>query len=243
MFYISISNGLIEGDHHEKMGNAIWLYMWLIDKVTKIDDEGLGWVLGGKPLQIEEIKHIPRRSCQRYISILKKNQYITVTRTMRGVIIKVTKAKKSFGRQTRHVPKVAHLDMPELAHGDTKIGASQTKIGASNKTVQYDSTVGHSETSSHTDVVDVIDSFKPVNPAYQKWFAIPPQRKAIERMIKIHGKEQILKVVAILPKSNTIPYLPIITTPIQLEDKWATLAAGLIKEKEKITNKNKVAFS
>ena len=138
MFYITISNGLLEGDHHNRMGNSVWLFMWLIDKVTKIDEDGWGWVLGGKPINLEEIQHIPRRSTQRYLAILKKEGYIEIIRTMRGIIIKVAKAKKRF----QGAPKMAHHnDEPEMAHQDTKNGASQTKSGASNKTVSVDRTV------------------------------------------------------------------------------------------------------
>jgi hypothetical protein len=47
-----VSNGLLE--HKDRMGAAIWEYLWLIDKVTKDEPDGQGKfngvVLGGKPL-------------------------------------------------------------------------------------------------------------------------------------------------------------------------------------------------
>lgn len=47
-----VSNGLLE--HKDRMGAAIWEYLWLIDRVTKDEPDGLGKfngvVLGGKPL-------------------------------------------------------------------------------------------------------------------------------------------------------------------------------------------------
>ena len=112
------------------MGNSVWLFMWLIDKITKIDNEGWGWVLGGKPIKLENIKHLPRRTTQRYFSTLKKEGYISIQYTMRGMIIKVKKAKKKFNNG---MPKVAHLDV--------KSGAPRVKSGAPNKTVSVDSTV------------------------------------------------------------------------------------------------------
>jgi len=81
------------------------------------------------------------------------------------------------------------------------------------------------------EVVSLIDSFKEVNPSYGRWFANKTQRAAISRLIEIHGAEQVKKVVAILPKTNTIPYIPTITTPVQLEDKWAQLESCLQKKK------------
>jgi hypothetical protein len=50
MFYITVSNGLLKDDHRKRIGSAVWEFMWLIDKITRIDEDGKGWVLGGKPI-------------------------------------------------------------------------------------------------------------------------------------------------------------------------------------------------
>lgn len=89
------------------------------------------------------------------------------------------------------------------------------------------------------DIVDIVDAFKPVNPAFGKWYGNRTQRQAIERMIQVHTLERLLKVIALLPQTNVRSYMPTITTPLQLEDKWASLAAGLVKEKEKLQAKGK----
>ena len=82
----------------------------------------------------------------------------------------------------------------------------------------------------------IIDLFKDVNPAYKKWFGNKTQRKAVDNLLERYGFEKLQKVIALLPKTNKIMYLPTITTPLQLEDKWAALEAGLTKEKNKIIN-------
>ena len=98
MFYISISNGLLEGKHQAKMGSAVWQYMWLIDKVTKIDEQGVGWVLGGKPIKLEELAiHITRDAVSRNLKKLEKEGYIKIKHAPYGLIITVMKAKKRFG--------------------------------------------------------------------------------------------------------------------------------------------------
>jgi hypothetical protein len=89
------------------------------------------------------------------------------------------------------------------------------------------------------EIVKVIDSFKEVNPAFGKWYGNKNQRQAITRMIETHTLEKILRVVAILPKTNKIPYITNIQTPMQLEDKWSTLEAQLTKEKTKLSKTNK----
>lgn len=264
MYYITISNGLLAGDHHDRMGAAVWLYMWLIDKVTKIDEDGTGWVLGGKPIQVAEVAHMSRRSVQRYFATLRKEGYITTKRTMRGMIVGVVKAKKKFGRrdapESAHgkpsdAPSMAHLDTPEVAHLGQKVAHHTTKSGASNKTLQntdrvLDSAGGPPAAEGtacrttwqelhHGGIVRVIDAFKPVNPAFGKWYGNTTQRAAISRMIGSHGLDRMLRVIALLPKTNHRPYLPAVTTPIQLEDKWAALAAGLVREREKLQTKGK----
>ena len=128
-------------------------------------------------------------------------------------------------------------------------GSSQTKRSSSQTTTEIGSqTTTHNrykdtntiDTNSEVpsqDIVEIINSFKPVNPAYQKWFGNKTQRGAIQRMIPIHGKEKILQIVSYLPRSNTIPYVPIIVTPLQLEEKWSTLQSALLKKKSELQTK------
>lgn len=92
----------------------------------------------------------------------------------------------------------------------------------------------------------VIDAFKPVNPAYARLFAQKPQRAAVSRLIDIHGLEQVQRCVAILPQTNAVQFFPIITTPYELEKKWAALEsavqrhrAGLLVTKKPIADFSK----
>lgn len=105
-FYISISNGLLKNDHEKRMGAAIWQYMWLIDKITKIDDKGFGWVLGGKPIQLDEIaENKSRDTVSRNLKRLESEGYINIKRTPYGLVISVNKAKKRFGKSAERIDK------------------------------------------------------------------------------------------------------------------------------------------
>ena len=75
------------------------------------------------------------------------------------------------------------------------------------------------------DINDVINAFGEVNLSYRKYFANTTQRAASGRLIKTYGKDKILQVIAILEQSNRIPYAPVITTPVELENKFAALTA------------------
>jgi len=83
------------------------------------------------------------------------------------------------------------------------------------------------------EINDLIEKFKEVNPSYQRLFRNKTQRSALERMVKSHGQEKIEKILEIIPKMNGKQYAPVITTPIQLEEKLGLLIAFINKERNK----------
>lgn len=87
------------------------------------------------------------------------------------------------------------------------------------------------------DIVSIIDSFKEVNQSAGKWYKNITQREAIKRLIKAQTLEKVIGVIKILPKTNTMPYIPTITTPLQLEEKWSQLESALIKKKNEQLSK------
>ena len=99
-FYIEITNNLLDPKHRKKMGTAVWEFMWCLDKITKIDENQIGWVYGGKPIQLKEISEelgILQHNVSKNLNKLKKEGYLLLIRTPRGLIIKINKAKKRFG--------------------------------------------------------------------------------------------------------------------------------------------------
>ena len=138
-FGIEIKNNLLDPKHIERMGIAVWLYMFFIDKMTSINEEGIGKVLGGKPIRYEDdVKPelgISERSYQRWMGDLKTGGYINVTRTPYGLSVSVNKAFKRFGKSTgRDTPKVADLPKRDAPH----VAGLGDKSGGSNKTVSVD---------------------------------------------------------------------------------------------------------
>ena len=244
-FGIEIKNNLLDPKHIAKMSIAVWLYMWMIDHITSVDEGGIGKVLGGKPIKFEELElelGISMRTYRRWLSMLTNEGYINTKRTPYGIIISVNKAYKKFGHKT-DVPKIVS-DVPKVAH-------LKTKSGTSNKTVQLDKTIDKTEQSSEVkfsqEGADLIKSFEAINPNAKSFYARPPQRKASDELIKIYGLDRVKSVVEkTLPKTNTMPYFPTITTPIQLLEKWSSLEAGILKLKGKAKEKQekyKIAFA
>lgn len=134
-FYIEIKNDLLDPKHVNAIAEAIWLFLWFLDKMTIINHEtGEGKVLGGKPIKFDEVEKelgVSRRTYERWVEILRAGEYIETIRTPYGLSITVKKAKKHFGKRyavrgTSNTTSVAHLN-------DDR--------GTSNKTVSVDNTV------------------------------------------------------------------------------------------------------
>ena len=159
-YFITVATGLLTAKHREKMQvnkktTALWMYMWFLDKITKIDSEMLGWVLGGKPIKLEDIPIHDDIKCKRKVfSCLEKEGYILTNRTPYGRQVWVTKAKKIFGW------KVPKRDIPYNGSSGTLSGRSDVQkavglgslSGRSNKTIQLDNTNKHSVSANASTV-------------------------------------------------------------------------------------------
>ncbi|NUK29492.1 hypothetical protein HT574_05110 [Parageobacillus sp. VR-IP] len=99
-FYFPVYSGLLTAQHREKIGSAIWEFLWLIFKVTKeVQEEGETWgiVLGGRPVKIAEIVADlggNERNIRRNLAKLKEYGYIESKRAPYGEIFRVRKSKK-----------------------------------------------------------------------------------------------------------------------------------------------------
>lgn len=100
-FFIQVTNNLLDPKHCKNIDVAVWEFMWCLDKITKIDDQGVGWVLGGKPVNIQDFADEIGRSSRQIIRNLNRLEqfgYIRKQRTPYGIRIWVAKAKKQFKR-------------------------------------------------------------------------------------------------------------------------------------------------
>jgi hypothetical protein len=81
-----------------------------------------------------------------------------------------------------------------------------------------------------SEINDLIELFN-FNPSYKKFYSNNTQRLALYRVLKSIGREKLEWSIKMLPKINKMQYAPVITTPIELENKLASLIAFLQKEK------------
>lgn len=129
-FGIEVKNTLLDIKHVERMGIAVWLYMWYLDKMTSISEEGIGLVLNGRVIKFEEVSDelgISDRTYSRWVKTLSENGYINVERAMLGMKISVNKAHKYFGKKSSRldrVPPQIVQDTPQVAERNAKNGGT-----------------------------------------------------------------------------------------------------------------------
>lgn len=82
---------------------------------------------------------------------------------------------------------------------------------------------------------ELIDLFQHLNPSYKRLFMRKPQHEAAERLVELHGFEKLSRIIAFIQVRRVDRYCPPITTPVQLEEKWAQLEiyAAKLKDQKK----------
>lgn len=89
-------NGVLE--HRMRIGPALWVFLWLIDKVTS-EDGGVGLVLGGQPIRLERLAtdlEEAERSVTRHFKRLRAGGYIATQKTPYGIRVTLRNSCK-FG--------------------------------------------------------------------------------------------------------------------------------------------------
>lgn len=137
--YFPTHIGLLNQEHVEKIGPALWEFLWLIAKTTKeitVDGETIGIVLGGKPLKYAEIAEslgTSARSTERNIARLKNFEYINTKRTPYGNIFEVRNSKKFYKNRTAKNGVSEKGEPPNMDREPPNFVERTAKNGVSNK--------------------------------------------------------------------------------------------------------------
>lgn len=86
------------------------------------------------------------------------------------------------------------------------------------------------------EINELINLFKIINPSYKLFFKNKTERAVLLRLLEEHGKEKVVELIEVLPKTNSMEYAPVITSPFQLEKKLGQLLAFIQKNKIKKNN-------
>lgn len=101
---IPVWNGILE--HRERIGDAIWEFLWCLDAITQ-EMDGAGKVHGGAPVKVERIAADlkgDQESTRRHLQRLKDEKYLRIRRTPYGQVIEVLHSKK-FGIWRKEKPQ------------------------------------------------------------------------------------------------------------------------------------------
>jgi hypothetical protein len=132
-FPIPVWNGILE--HCKKIGPAIWVFLWLLDKITDEKSKpGVGWCLGRAPIKLERIAsdlYESSRTVQRHLLRLTKEGYIIRRRTPFGYSIGVRNSRK-FGAFRRTTDRTEVSDHAADRHSSDRTEVSDQ--GADDRT-------------------------------------------------------------------------------------------------------------
>lgn len=202
--------------------NAKLLYGEITSLTNK---EGYCWASNA---YFAELYGLTERTISRLISSLKNCGYINYE-------VEQDNYRKIYLSQP---PRVDNSDVggrQKCRGGTTKMsrGVRQKCLHNTKENTKGNITSNSGEEIDPQDIVDVIDAFAAVNHAFSKWYGNTTQRNAVSRLITLQGKENVLNVVAQLPKTNTMEFMPTITTPLELDDKYAKLQNQIIRQRNR----------
>jgi len=157
-------------------------------------------------------------------------------------IISVKKEKKKDGTQANNVytllsKKVWKSKPSDIkSHGSPSDNNDTDRVtpGTCNNTNINNTNLAKAEPSL---VSEVIKLFEEVNPACGKMYGNTTQRQSSQKLIDTYGFDEVSKVIAILPKTNKMEYMPSITTPHLLWLKYQQLKDRLEQKKSELQAK------
>lgn len=122
-------------------------------------------------------------------------------------------------------------DLPEVVN---QIDSNNNQL-----TISNNNSVNSKELNKQ--IGEIINCFEPLNHNYKRWFAMPPQRRAVKELIDKLGFEKLKALVEHLPEIVAMPYSPSIATPHELNVKLTKLIA-FFKKEENIKSKKVKEF-
>jgi len=93
---IPVWNGIL--DHRAKIDEAIWVFLWCLDKVTR-EEAGVGFVLGGSAVTADKIAAdlaCSEHTVRDHLKVLVGGGYVELKRAPHGFVITVCNSAK-FG--------------------------------------------------------------------------------------------------------------------------------------------------
>jgi hypothetical protein len=200
-----IRGGLWDAKHYEKMGDAVWLFGWLVLRQTT-ERNGSGLVLRGKALTYVEITADtgwPRRTLQRWMARLQEGGYVCVKHSAYSrMVITILNAKKfgpkQLGLPLSSAPDVAQTSAPGVAQMGTKSGALKEE----RKTEQK---LPGSKDNGAPSAAGQFGQSPPDGIPIRTWAAFVEMRRKIGRPLTEHAVDLVFRKLAALKAMGNDP--------------------------------------
>lgn len=154
----------------------------------------------------------------------------------KGLIISGNYNKAKYDRTKWYsIPQYGKVHFAKMPNGFRQ---SDEPIPDVNTNVSKDITTDTSEQSSQ-EIPEIIKAFESINPACSRYYGNKTQREACQKLIDIHTFERVIKIIqTVLPKSNGLAYVPTITTPLQLLEKYSALESAIKRSQSNYKKEN-----
>ena len=228
--FTKFSNELLEALMLVKMSGSEWQFVMCLFRKTYGYNKKEDWITNSQickaiGLPKERVSEAKKRLLARKIVTEKRNkisiqkdydQWIELRKSVTGVTEKRNKVlRKSVNTKEKKETITKDTCKPSLR----KVNIMENQI---------------------PEVIKLLEAVDPKNKTY---YGNKTQRAACEFLLAEYGLEEIKKRTDVLPKTNTMPYFPNITTPCQLRDKWVTLNNQIERHKTELGAKaSQVAF-
>jgi hypothetical protein len=139
-------SGLLEPEHYQRIGSAIWLFLWCISSTTKeVEKDGTVWgiVKGNKPHKLSdlaEIFKVNEKTVRRWLECLEEYQYLRITRAPYGLILTVKNSKKYRNRLDKNVQSQDKGERTNMSTHPAEMSNHSDKNVQSNKDITEDIT-------------------------------------------------------------------------------------------------------
>lgn len=163
-----------------------------------------------------------------------------------GIVV-IKKSKASDGTQANNVYTLTSKNTWKKKPSSIKqLGTElQNDVEPSSKTTpsrvapqvhnntQYNNTQYNNTSEQGSQVSQVIKEMESLDPKNKNYYGNKTQREACSFLIKEYGFDKVIQMIQTLPKIKSIPFMPSITTPCELRDKWTKVIDAISRERNK----------
>jgi hypothetical protein len=192
-FNVGLSNAILEPKHYRAMGEALWLYTYLLDRQGKgRDKNGLGQVAGSMPIRDSDIASTlgsSEKTISRWRKRLRSHSYITARRTPYGYTYAITKAKKwqdkPVERSDKSVSSLTARDRTRTAERSDTNGRNKEEMSVDTERERQE-TLPVLDSEMEGRIWDIY--LKEVKPESTSTYSFTPSRK---KMLTMRYREMI----------------------------------------------------